>query len=39
MATNAVRGVVSIVELDGVPIGDGVAGPWAKRLRKIFFRE
>jgi branched-subunit amino acid aminotransferase/4-amino-4-deoxychorismate lyase len=39
MATNGVRGVVSIVELDGEPVGGGVAGPWAMRLRKIFFRE
>ena len=39
MATNGVRGVVSIVELDGEKIGNGETGPWAKRLRRIFFRE
>jgi branched-subunit amino acid aminotransferase/4-amino-4-deoxychorismate lyase len=39
MATNGVRGVVSIVELDGEKIGNGEPGPWANRLRRIFFRE
>jgi D-alanine transaminase len=39
MATNGVRGVVSIVELDGEKIANGEPGPWAKRLRRIFFRE
>ena len=38
LATNGVRGVVSIVELDGRPVGDGRPGPWLSRLRAIFFR-
>lgn len=39
MGVNAVRGVVAIVELDGEPIADGMAGPWARRLRRWFFRD
>lgn len=39
MATNGVRGVVSIVDFDGEKVGDGEAGPWARRLRRIFFRD
>jgi D-alanine transaminase len=37
IAVNAVRGVVPIVELDGEPLGDGEPGPWARRLRAMFF--
>jgi branched-subunit amino acid aminotransferase/4-amino-4-deoxychorismate lyase len=32
VALNAVRGAVPVVELDGRPVGDGAAGPWARRL-------
>ncbi len=32
IAVNAVRGARSIVRLDGVTVGDGRPGPWAKRL-------
>jgi D-alanine transaminase len=39
MAVNAVRGVVPIIELDGVPVGDGGPGPWARRLRWLFFAD
>ena len=39
MGVNAVRGVVPILEFDGRPIGGGRTGPWAERLRKIFFRD
>jgi D-alanine transaminase len=39
IATNAVRGAVAIVELDGAPIGDGRPGPVAIRLRGLFFRD
>ena len=38
MSINIVRGVVPIVELDGHPIADGESGPWAERIRHIFFR-
>lgn len=38
IATNAVRGAVAIVELDGTAIGDGRPGPFALRLRGLFFR-
>ncbi len=38
IATNGVRGAVAIVELDGAPIGDGRPGPFAIRLRGLFFR-
>lgn len=38
IATNGVRGAVAIVELDGRPIGDGQPGPFALRLRGLFFR-
>jgi D-alanine transaminase len=39
MGVNAVRGVVPIIELDGKRIADGEPGPWARRLRQIFFRD
>lgn len=39
IATNAVRGVAAIVELDGIPIGDGREGPLTVRLRSLFFRD
>ena len=39
IAVNAVRGAVAIVELDGVPIGDSQPGPFAIRLRGLFFRK
>ncbi len=32
IAVNAVRGAVSIVQLDGREIGSGTPGPWAERL-------
>lgn len=38
IAVNAVRGAVAIVELDGAAIGDGQPGPFAIRLRGLFFR-
>jgi branched-subunit amino acid aminotransferase/4-amino-4-deoxychorismate lyase len=38
IATNGVRGAVAIVELDHAPIGDGRPGPFAIRLRGLFFR-
>lgn len=38
VATNAVRGAVAIIEVDGMPIGDGLPGPYAVRLRGLFFR-
>ena len=37
IAVNAVRGVVPIVELDGEPVGEGMPGPWARRLQACFF--
>jgi branched-subunit amino acid aminotransferase/4-amino-4-deoxychorismate lyase len=37
MSVNCVRGVVPIVELDGRPVADGEAGPWARRLGSAFF--
>ncbi len=39
LAVNCVRGIVPITELDGAPISKGEPGPWAGRLRPIFFRE
>jgi branched-chain amino acid aminotransferase len=30
--TNAVRGAVPVVAVDGRPVGDGRPGPWARRL-------
>jgi branched-subunit amino acid aminotransferase/4-amino-4-deoxychorismate lyase len=36
MAVNAVRGVVPITRLDGVAVGQGIAGPWARRLEPLF---
>jgi D-alanine transaminase len=39
MAVNAVRGVVPIVELDGKPVSGGEPGSWARRLRRLFFRD
>lgn len=38
IATNGVRGVVAIVEVDGMPIGDGRPGPLAARLLSMFVR-
>ncbi len=32
IATNAVRGAVPILELDGQWVGDGEVGPWGRRL-------
>ncbi len=34
IATNAVRGAVPIIELDGQPVGSGKIGPWGQRLRE-----
>ncbi len=39
VAANAVRGAAPIVRLDGEPVGDGHAGPWAERLRAALARE
>ena len=39
IAVNAVRGAVAVIELDGAPIGDGQPGPFALRLRGLFFRK
>jgi len=36
MAVNVVRGIASIVELDGRPVGDGQPGPWSRRLCPLF---
>ena len=30
---SSVAGFVAVVEIDGLPIGDGNPGPWAARLR------
>ncbi len=38
MATNVVRGVVPIVELDGMPVGTGSTGPFAAALAPLFGR-
>jgi len=38
IATNGVRGAVAIVGLDGTVVGDGRPGPFAIRLRGLFFR-
>jgi branched-subunit amino acid aminotransferase/4-amino-4-deoxychorismate lyase len=35
IAVNAVRGAISITELDGRNIGGGASGPWAKRLHRL----
>jgi branched-subunit amino acid aminotransferase/4-amino-4-deoxychorismate lyase len=32
VAVNAVRGARAVVRLDGAPVADGRAGPWAQRL-------
>jgi D-alanine transaminase len=32
LATNAVRGVLPVIEWDGRPVGGGSPGPWAARL-------
>ncbi|MEK7416049.1 MAG: aminotransferase class IV [Planctomycetota bacterium] len=34
--TSAVREVLPVVRVDGHTIGDGVVGPWAKRLRTAY---
>ena len=39
VALNAVRDACPIVELDGAPIGDGHAGPWAARLAEALERD
>ena len=33
--TNAVRGAVAVVAVDGAPVGDGAAGPWALRVHEV----
>ena len=38
MSVNAVRGVVPILQIDGKPVGKGVAGEWATRLGSPFSR-
>ncbi len=37
--TSASAFVMPVVEIDGVPVGDGVPGPVAKRLRAIYIEE
>lgn len=36
MAVNVVRGVVPIVEIDGMPVAAGEPGVWARRLQRLF---
>jgi D-alanine transaminase len=36
MAVNAVRGVVPITRLDELAVGQGMAGPWCRRLEPLF---
>ena len=33
--TNAVRGAMSVVEVDGAPVGDGAPGPAARRIHDV----
>jgi D-alanine transaminase len=37
--TSATTFVLAVVEVDGTPVGDGVPGPVAKRLREIYLEE
>ncbi|MGI9431361.1 MAG: aminotransferase class IV [Myxococcota bacterium] len=39
LAVNCVRGVVPIETLDGRVVYEGDAGDWARRLRRLFFRD
>jgi branched-subunit amino acid aminotransferase/4-amino-4-deoxychorismate lyase len=39
IALNAVRDARPITLLDGHPVGDGQAGPWAARLRAVLEAE
>lgn len=33
--TNAVRGAIAITAVDGAPVGDGVPGPWGRRMHGL----
>lgn len=38
MLTGTIRGVMSVVKLDGRPVGDGVPGPVSRRMRELLDR-